>query len=418
MTTMNPTATAHLSNTQLTNVISASLFTPLRKGAWGLPLLVSGEPGTGKTSWAERAAQTMGIDTVITLVLNQRQPEDIAGYRVPNKTRSGMEALPDTWVAEANAAERALVIFDEFSVNPEMQAAALRVFSERTAGDVPLGKKVRVIALRNPEWCAATPFEMSPPMTNRFGHAEWVPFSAEETADYLLGLGGDEPEAADAEAHEAAVLEKWPEALAQAAATVAGYLRAFPTDLLCQPQGTYLDDPSRGEPDQLRWTSPRLWEMTTRALASAKVHNLSSVETDAMVAMFIPEGVAGKFAAYRSDQDIPAPADLLDGRVSFTPTKRVDRTWAVLESTSAFLASPDVENREVRAEAWWSLAAEIRDHKLGGKDFIFRSARRMLQNGLGSETIPAALPVIESIAALALDASRMKGEIQNRAASA
>jgi len=414
MTIAITTATDHLSPKEIEAINIAAIFTPGRRSSashalneeeegagneWGLPLLWSGEPGTGKTTALEQLAKRCGLRPV-TISLAQCQAEDIGGFPVPAKDRRSMTKLPDSWVSTVAGAPRSLLVIDEFSVDPDKQAAALKLFSERMAGEIRLPAGCRLMAARNPEWCAATPNTLSAPNANRFGHGEWVAWGAEELGDFLCGLtASDEGETIDPVAHEAAVLEAWPEALAEASALVAQYLRVFPAHVLCQPLGSY-QDPKRGEADQLRWPSPRIWEMVTRALASGIVHRLSKREKDAFCAMFLPNGVASAFARFRDEQDMAPPSEYLDGTAPLKLTKKVDRTWAIMQSTSAFVADPDCPKRLERAKAWWALAAKVIGHPNGGACMLVGPAKRLASKdgaGLGSDAIPEAGPVIDAL---------------------
>lgn len=409
--------TSTLSHRELLNIIVAAWFTPGRRASaanadndasesvdrttWGLPLLLWDEPGTGKTSALEQLGRLCGFDTVVTIALNNRPPEDVGGYAIPSRTRDSMSKVPDAWVSNVNAARRAVVLFDEFTVDEDRQAAALRVFSERMAGETRIAGTVRLAAMANPPSCAATPHEMTPPNANRFGHAQWVGYDVDEFTDWLVaGAGAQEIDPIDPDRLEQRVLELWPAAMARAAATVKGYLRRFPQDLHQMPKS----QGGEGEVDELRWCSRRTWEMVTRALASARAHGLSPVETDAFIGMFIPAGVATRFATFRADQDIAEPAEYLDGLVEFTPTSRVDRTFAIMEMCAAFLANKATPDRQRRAVKWWAMAQKVLEHKYGGKDFVVPSVKLMARPeskggaGLGQAVVPEAAPVITALA--------------------
>jgi len=371
---------------------------------FGLNLLVWDEPGTGKTSAVELLGWVCGFDHVQTIALNNRAPEDVGGYAVPNKTRTGMTKLPDGWVDAANGARRSLVVFDEFTVDEDRQAAALRVFSERMAGEFRILPHVRTVALANPPMCAATPNEITPPNANRFGHCTFVPFSEDEFGDWLIaGAGSQEIEQIDPDAHEARILAAWPEAFGKAAALVKGYLRRFPHHLHQMPKGQGFRNPGDGEEDNLRWASRRIWENVARAVASAECHGLTEVETDSFIGFFLPAGIAAGFNTFRREQDIPEPRALLTGNAKFRITPKVDRTFAVLEMCAGFLANTTDPARVDMARVWWGLAAEVLEHTHGGKDFVVPSAKIMARPkakggaGLGQDVVPEAAPVVTAL---------------------
>ncbi len=117
-------------------IVRAALFTPGRRvggdGApreWGLPLILWGPPGVGKTTGIKAIAEARGLRTEI-VVLGQTPPEDVGGYPLPPSEGDGvMKKAPASWAARAASYDRALVLLDEFTVDPDRQAAALSVLS-------------------------------------------------------------------------------------------------------------------------------------------------------------------------------------------------------------------------------------------------------------------------------------------------
>jgi len=416
------TTTSTLTHAETLRILRASWFTPGRlssaakadndddattRTTWGLPLVVWDEPGTGKSSAIEALAGACGF-IAITIAMNNRSPEDVGGYAIPDGGR--MRRVPDSWVHDANRSARAVVFFDEFTVDPERQAAALRVFSERMAGETRVGGHVRLIAAANPPSCAATPHELTPPAANRFGHLPWVGFSPDEFAGFLLGASS-EIDPVDPVREEERVLAAWPTAYARSAALVAGYLRRFPCDLHSMPTSR------SGEQDDLRWPSRRVWEMVARALAACEVHDLSPREREAFIAAFLPAGVCARFSAFLRDLDLAEPADYLDGRVAFQPDARIDKTYAVLEMTAGYLAATEADDRKLalaRAKKWWSIAAEVIDHKYGGADIVIPGARIVSMPAprggpsLGSADVPEAIPVVARLHGALSAAQRAK----------
>jgi hypothetical protein len=335
----------------------------------------------------------------------------VGGYPVPVKGK--LTKISDRWVTDANACRRSVVLFDEFTVSPDHQAAALRVFSERMAGETRLGGHVRLAAMANPPSCAATPHELTPPAANRFGHLRWEGFSAEEFGEWLIsGAGNFEDAPIDADALEARVLAAWPAAMARACALVRGYLKCFPADLHEMPR---VQTSSDDEVERLRWASRRTWELVTRALAASDAHGLSVAETHAFVAAFLPGPLAAKFAGYCSQSDLASPTDYLDGVVTFEPNDRMDRTFAVLDMTASFLlTSPSDEKLLARAKMWWQIAKTVTEHKFGGKDFVVPGARLLVRDrsqggaDLGPSRIPEASEVVESLASVLVAAKNVR----------
>jgi len=401
-----------ISHDEFVEVLEAvALFAIGREGAsddeddivWGLPVLIHDEPGTGKSSVASKLGRQW-LDRTHLHMLSQHPAEDLGGYAVPNKTRDAIVQIPAEFVKDLNEADSGLLILDEFgSVDQAKHAAAQSVITERRAGATRIKGHVRMIAIANPPEVATNGEPLSMPAANRFFHMPFVGADREAFKSWLRTAGKlrAKTEKLDRAAHEAKVLDAWPAAYAQEQAIVAGYLDRFEADLHTMPEG-YGIDGDDGEQDEIRWTSRRVWEMLTRAMASARIHGLNPTQVDFIARSLLPEGVASRFVAFRTDSDIPTPESVLDDPESFEIGKRIDKTIAVLDMTVSFLAN-DVPKRDERAVAWWILASRVIDSKNGGADLVKPFARTMslpaARGGcaLGQEKIPEAGPVVKRL---------------------
>ena len=100
--------------------------------------------------------------------------------------------------------------------------------------------------------------------------------------------------------------------------------------------------------------------MAVRATAGAACHSLSETDTDEFIGLFVGEDVAGEFAAYRDESDIPDIDDLLAGRVVWEhDTSRPDRTLVVLSSAVARVIPHDSPNRVQAIETLWRIMEPI-----------------------------------------------------------
>src|SRR5215212_222749 len=140
--------------------------------AAGVPVLLWGAPGTGKTSAITAMAAGMGVpcETVIAAI---REPSDFAG--LPIVTDGEVRFAPPRWAQRLAAHGRGLLFLDEISTAPPaVQAALLRVVLERVVGDLPLPDGVVVVAAANPPEQSADGWDLSAPLANRFCHLDWV----------------------------------------------------------------------------------------------------------------------------------------------------------------------------------------------------------------------------------------------------
>jgi MoxR-like ATPase len=378
-----------------TAIIRAALFTPFSKGRWGLPICVEDEPGTAKSAAIVEVAEELGMPYEI-LSPGERGEAAFGVVPVPVSDTEGYALTLSTVIAEALKEGRSVadsldlalraagrkpatrlcyprpdwtdkfigsggedlggVIFvDEVTTAPPMiQAALLGLVLERRIGSHTFGPRVRVVGAYNPPELAAGGFDLSAPLANRTGHIRWGAPTVEEHAAYMLrgDTGSAERSGVRADlavAEEKRVLGLWPEAFASARGLEVAFLTRRPNlKNVCPKAG----DPKVGR----SWPSDRTWEMATRALASADVHDLSDVETEAFVAAFIGEAASSEFFAFKQDQDLPNPADLLDGKEHFShSSKRPDRTAAVLNACAALVTPMGSTKRSERADALWSL---------------------------------------------------------------
>lgn len=382
-----------------TEILKAALFTPLDKGRWGIPLLCWGEPGVAKTSVIEAVCNRFGMPCE-TLSPGERG-EGVFGV-VPVPDGKGADMIlhyprPD-WTARFDRDGRGVVFIDEAtSTPPALQAPIMGLILARRVGGYVLQPGVRVLAAANPVEIAAGGFDLSAPVANRFGHIEWGKPSIEEHVQFMMRGSSkqtslstdtdDEDMPTTASDEEARVLKAWPEAWARAVGLEVAYLQRNPGKKnMCPPVG----DPkaSRG------WPSDRSWENATRAYASAMVHGLSATDTEIFVAAFISEAVASEMFAFITAQDLPDPAELLDGKVDFKHNaKRLDRTVAVLSACVALVAPKQAAKRSERAESLWKLMGTMCEK--ADNDVLVPPIYAMIESELHANK--AASPVLAKI---------------------
>ena len=160
--------------------------------AAGVPVLLWGDPGTGKTHTIEAFARSAGWGTV-SVIASIHDPTDFAG--LPVRTEAGVVFEPPAWARRtAEADGMSLVFFDEVNTaTPATQNALMRVVLEGRVGDLELGEGVRFAATANPPSQNSAAWDLSAPLANRFAHLE-RPVSFEDwKAGYLGGWPDPEP---------------------------------------------------------------------------------------------------------------------------------------------------------------------------------------------------------------------------------
>lgn len=363
-------------------LLKTCLFTPGLNGRMGLPVLIWGDPGVGKTSRIKQIARSCGLHPEV-IIASIRTPEDFLGLPVPEKQADGSMAVryvPPAWARAAEAAkDGAVVVIDEATTcAPTVQAALLRVVNEGVVGDFQLGPHVRFVLAANPVEIAAGGFDLAPPLANRFGHLSYDNPNVDTWTTWLLSDGGDEDHTAAA--GTAAKIEKmvaklWPSAFAKAKGNVAGFLKSKADMLMKMPKD---QDPNASK----AWPSPRSWEMATRAIAACEVHGLGEVDSDQMIAAFVGNGIAAEFLNYQLQNDLPDPAEVLDGKTKWShDPRRPDRTQAVMASCTALVTPAKAANRKERAKKLWEIVAEVAQD---ASDVVIPAAKALAKGGLSA----------------------------------
>jgi MoxR-like ATPase len=375
-------------------IVKAALFTPLSDGKWGLPLLLWGEPGPGKSAVVGQIARACGLP--IKVLPPGQVGEGMFGVvPYPVQTEKGVRLTypAPAWVDDL--AEGGLAFPDETNTAPmALQAAIMGLIHDRRVGDYVLPPRVRVLGAANPTACSAGGNDLSAPMANRLGHIDWPHPSTEEWANFMRSggtvenyLDGD----VDPLTEEKRVMAAWAVAYSEAV----GLVTAFHE----RRSGLLHKMPAAGDPQQSRaWPSHRSNEFATRALASAKVHGLTEAETDEFFAAFVGQAVATQFAAWRVALDLPDPSAVLDGTVTWThDPKRLDRTAAVLGACTTLVVPLDAAKRKARAAKLWKILADV---MATDKDLVVMQVRVLVGRKIGLVGMPEARPVTEGLAPL------------------
>jgi|6_EtaG_2_1085325.scaffolds.fasta_scaffold04337_2 hypothetical protein len=355
----------------IVDILRAAVMTPGSNGRWGLPILIEGEPGTGKTSRIRSEVAEPSALHLETLIASIREPADFLGFPIP--AGESIKYAVAAWAQEVVERGEGLVFLDELNTAPPaVQAALLRVVLDGVVGDVELPNRVRFMAAQNSTEDAAGGWDLAPPLANRFGHLKWDAPMVDDWSAWLTSTldEDDGGTCISAEEQEAEVEKQWPEAWSRACGVVTGFLRRRPELLHKMPAA---DDPARGK----AWPSARSWENGTRAFASSIVHGLDADSRDSFVGAFIGMDAAYELISWMNEADLPDPIELLEGRVEFAHDPyRLDKTTAVLNACIGFVAPEDAENREKRAEVLWCLLADIVDE---AADLVLAPAQKLAQ---------------------------------------
>ena len=288
----------------------------------GVPVLLWGDPGTGKTHTIEAFARRAGWRTV-SVIASIHDPTDFAG--LPVRTDAGVVFEPPAWARRtAESDGMSLVFFDEINTaTPATQAALMRVVLEGQVGDLELGDQVRFAAAANPPSQNSAAWDLSAPFANRFAHLEW-PVSFEEwKAGYLGGWPDPDPLDIDLSAIDPSSME---------------LVKLLQVSFLATRPALVCEVPDNGA--ALRgWPSPRSWERLAECLALADTVKVGDEVRLLVASALVGDGAAVEYLAYLRNLDLPDPKELLTYPAKFGELQRSDQQLAALDAVVATVAA-------------------------------------------------------------------------------
>lgn len=348
------------------------------------PIFHWGPWGIGKTEIGTQLGRELDFDYIHPLIPSNCAGGDIGGIPFLDKSGKFFRRVPAEWVHKANAAKRALIIVDEFGdAPPAIQAELNQVVNERRVGDTPLGGHVRFLCFGNPVEQSTNGYPLAGPTANRGGHVE-IHYGEEDREAFrrwLISDGGlrTDVEKIDGDALEAKVQKEWPKHYAKAAGLISAYVGNRKSTH--EGQDTLLHTPKREDPARSRaHQTPRTMHMATEAVAAAELFGLDETDTDAMITMFVGEGVAGDFAGWRNENLLPDLEDVLDGKVQWKhDPSRPDATMALFDGcTSVVVGAKKTKQNEKRAIKLWDLMEPLAEDDC---DLIWVAADSLCNHG-------------------------------------
>ena len=332
----------------------------------GIPTIVWGRPGVGKTFYFNDLIKSLGWH-METLVASTREPVDFSGLpvRIGDNGSTEIRLAPiGLWVKNIMEAcakkQRCVVFLDEFTTAPPAtQAATLKMIHEGLMGETKFDLNlVSFLAAANPADCAANGWELSPPMANRFFHFHWKV----DTQAWIMGMLAGWPQK-----KITPLDQNWRSHIPSARSKVAAFINVRPQQLHNMPES----ESERGK----AWPSPRTWDMFATLRAAALSENGSKDIVIGLAAGCLGESLAIEYASWEDALDLPDPEELLKNPEKTKIPKRGDQIFAMLGAVVSAVLSNNTKERWCSA---WDVLAVV--NNAGAPDIAATAANSLAMN--------------------------------------
>lgn len=321
----------------------------------GIPVLLWGAPGTGKTSFINSLGKQLGLPVEV-VIASIREPSDFSG--LPVLVNGEVKMAPPAWAKRLAEAGKGILFLDEISTAPPaVQAALLRVVLDRVVGELELPPGVSIIAAANPPEEAAGGWDLSAPLANRFCHIYWDLSPNEWIEGFATGFK---------EEKIPLLPGSWKEKVSKTKTLITAFIHARPQLLLQMPK----EESQVGK----AWPSPRSWEMAAYLYTAAEAAGVSEDVKTMLVSGSVGEGPAIEFITWVKDLDLPDPEDVLAHPEKFVLPQRGDKAYAVLSAVAHAVVENSTEERWLAA--WKVLHSAVNQ---GGKDIAAAVVRILAQ---------------------------------------
>lgn len=259
------------------------------------PVMIWGPPGIGKSDCIAQICANMG-GMLWDMRLSQCEQTDLRGMPFYNKETNTMDWAPPIDLPSEKEAAKYPITFlflDEMnSAAPAVQAAGYQLVLNRRVGTYKLPDNCVVVAAGNREQDKGVTYRQPAPLSNRFVHFE-LQVDFDSWNEWAVG----------ARIHK----------------DVVGYLNFSKNSL-------YDFDPTSSSK---AFATPRSWEFVSK-LIDDDCDELTATD---IIAGTIGEGLAVKFLAHRRlASKMPAPRDILEGKVSKLDTDEISVMYSLMTS--------------------------------------------------------------------------------------
>ena len=288
-----------------------------------VPVMLWGEPGTGKTEWVRKWGADRGYQ-VTTFLGSVHEPTDVGG--MPHITAEGTfdHALPKWFarIVEGGEDEKWIIFLDEVNTSPpDVMAAMLLLIQSREIRGVTLPSTTRIIAAGNPPETMSLALPLPTAMQSRMAHIDWEPADADEA---LMGeIQGWPTPHSKPFTDNSAEKGRWD-------SMIAAFKKARPAIATAKlADSGNVADAGRGYP------CLRAWSNLGRALGC-----VGDIDRDGNLSMSLASSIVGdgpgkELIHYVKDLDLPDPAEWIADPTLAVPLGDDSRTAAAVMAVAA-----------------------------------------------------------------------------------
>lgn len=386
--------------TQLENIILASLMVPQKDPRancdMGMPLVLWGLSGIGKSGIIKQAARRLGLPIEIVYP-GTHAPEDFSSLPVVIDNKL-MSACMLTQITTLNEAGGGVLFVDEVScAAPAVQGAMLSMVLDRRVGAVKFHPNIRILMAANPPAYSAGGWGLEAPFANRIAHWYIREAPVDNLVDYILSEGAVRQQTI--EQPRELLNSRWSEVWPKVKGSWVGFIRAHNSIRNQQPNADHVQA-------GYCWPSDRMWEAAFRSVATVRCLNMEPRLEQLMVESCVGEAAALEYVTWVRNADLPDPRDVLQN--GWDIPRQLDRVHAVYASITALIVglADGPEKYQLATQAWKRLDDLANNGQL---DIVATHAQAFIGDGLG----PTASGIPQQMKAISEDVVLKTGRVRN-----
>ena len=380
--------------TDVAELVDLALLVPMddphdANCTWGLPLLLEGSPGIGKSKLIRQLGHRRGLP-VETIFMGVRQPDDFAMIPVGLPDGSIHFEAMMACITRLMVDGSGILFLDEVtSSSKAVFNVAMSMTLDREYAGQKLPSGIRIMAACNPPEISEG-LSVPVALANRFGHLKVQEAAVPEWRNYMHGNAKNTKKLPVIEEGEALIKARWDDAFARTVDLISGYLSKKPAMLNSMPAaGT--------EEYSHAWPSPRSWEFAARAYTTALILD-QPIAAATLLEACVGSGVAGEFAAWIKEANLPSAEDILRGK--WKPVdNRMDINAAALSVVSYWVTKVATQAELVQhGAAAWDFLGKLIDK--GQADLILQpmsAIHKKIPKGTSPNVDAAMTPVLLQI---------------------